>query len=59
VCVCVCPVQECAVLAVVTNRFVFVLGSNDNYTRLELPDTEVGGATMLQNANNPLTVGTA
>jgi len=55
VCVCVCSVQESAVLAVVMNRIVFVLGSNDKYTRLGLH----GGATVLRNADNPLTVETA
>jgi hypothetical protein len=47
VCICVSPVQGCAVLAIVMNRIVFVFGSNDNYTRLEFPDTEDVGATML------------
>jgi hypothetical protein len=55
VCVCVCSVQECGVLTVVTNRIVFVLGSNENYTRLGLPDNEDGGVTMLRKADNPLT----
>lgn len=55
VCVCVCPVQECRVLVVVTNRIVFVLGSNENYIPLGLPDNEDGGATRLRNADNPST----
>jgi hypothetical protein len=40
-------VQECGVLAIVMNRIVFVFGSNDNCTRLELPDTEDGGFETL------------
>jgi hypothetical protein len=59
VCFCVCPVQESAVLAVVMNRIFFVLESNYNCTRLGLPVTEDGGATMFRNADNPLTVDTA
>jgi hypothetical protein len=61
VCVCVCVCVSCAGKCSVGNSYErgrFVLGSND-YTRLEIPDTEDGGATMLRNADNPLTVDTA
>ena len=61
-CVRVCVCVSCAGMCNVGSSYEldhFVLESNDNYTRLEIPDTEDGGATILQNADNSLIVDTA